>query len=161
MDAAGTIHRSPKGSPEAVALCGGIGLIGAVTEFKLQVTPSSNTLLSTWYIRNDDNIVEDINKMLSVGVWGGNRASWTREAGGPAPGGGCGKGRAGRLWRGAGPGHGRRARVLSELVLLSPLAVGSCPVHGRAVPLARARGASPTDADSPHPDNRRSPPTSW
>jgi len=48
VDAAGEIHRSAKGSPEAIALCGGLGLFGAITEFKIQMVPYSITQLSTW-----------------------------------------------------------------------------------------------------------------
>lgn len=133
MDAAGTIHVTKHGTPEAKALCGGIGLLGSVTEFTLQMVPYSITRLSTWcggalgraagglaaaaggtaagvrerrrgrpagcvragslacrqwsahaqthtrsrhthpgrYVKDDDHIADDIDKMLKVGPWGG------------------------------------------------------------------------------------------
>ncbi len=48
VDATGKVHKSYKGSPEATALCGGLGLFGAITEFTLQMVPYSTTQLSTW-----------------------------------------------------------------------------------------------------------------
>lgn len=48
VDAEGTIHVSEKGSPEATALCGSIGLLGAITELTLEMVPYSTTKLSTW-----------------------------------------------------------------------------------------------------------------
>lgn len=66
VDAAGNVHTSKKGSPEANAHCGGIGLLGSITEFTLGMTPASNTLLSTWYLKEDTNLAEDIEKMLAI-----------------------------------------------------------------------------------------------
>jgi len=48
VDAAGTIHTSVRGSAEAEALCGGLGLLGTLTEFTLQMTETTNTWFSTW-----------------------------------------------------------------------------------------------------------------
>jgi len=48
VDAAGTIRTSAKGSAEAEALCGGLGLLGTLTEFTLQMTETTNTWFSTW-----------------------------------------------------------------------------------------------------------------
>lgn len=48
VDAAGAVHVSRKGSEEAKALCGGIGLLGTLTEFTLQLTAPTNTWFSTW-----------------------------------------------------------------------------------------------------------------
>ena len=37
VDAAGTVHESPRGSEEARGLCGGVGVVGIIAELKLQV----------------------------------------------------------------------------------------------------------------------------
>ncbi|KAI8472152.1 MAG: hypothetical protein J3K34DRAFT_415296 [Monoraphidium minutum] len=66
IDATGKVHVSAKGSPEFNAQCGGIGLLGSITEFNLEMTPTSNTLLSTWYLKPDTNLAEDIEKMLNI-----------------------------------------------------------------------------------------------
>ena len=86
VDAAGNVHTSKRGSPEANAHCGGIGLLGSITEFTLAMTPTSNTLLSTWYLKEDTNLAEDIEKMLAVGprAWGSRFFSWAAEGAGRA-----------------------------------------------------------------------------
>lgn len=66
VDAAGTIYTSPKGSPEARALCGGIGLLGIVARFALQLTPASNTRVTTLKLQDDDNIAADVERLLNV-----------------------------------------------------------------------------------------------
>jgi hypothetical protein len=66
VDARGDIHVSQKGSEEATALCGGLGLFGTITEFTLQLTEHSNTHFFTWYLKDDSNIAEDVEKMLQV-----------------------------------------------------------------------------------------------
>jgi hypothetical protein len=71
VTANGTVKVSKKGSEEAVALCGGIGLLGAITEFNLQLTPTSNTKFSTWYLRDDTNLAADVAEMLKVMGWPG------------------------------------------------------------------------------------------
>lgn len=48
VDATGTVRTSAKGSDEARALCGGLGLLGTLTEFTLQMTETTNTWFSTW-----------------------------------------------------------------------------------------------------------------
>lgn len=48
VDAAGTVRTSAKGSAEAEALCGGLGLLGTLTEFTLQMTEATNTHFTTW-----------------------------------------------------------------------------------------------------------------
>jgi hypothetical protein len=94
VDARGDIHVSQKGSEEAIALCGGLGLFGTITELTLQLTQHTNTHFFTWYLKDDTNIAEDVEKMLKVGVglfegvgvsggWGkGAVGGWGREAGG-------------------------------------------------------------------------------
>jgi hypothetical protein len=72
VDASGAIHVSKKGSEEVRGLCGGIGLFGVITEIKMQMTKQSNTHVSTWYVKDDDNIADDVEKMLKVG---GGRAA--------------------------------------------------------------------------------------
>lgn len=66
VDAYGEVHVSPKGSEEAIALCGGLGLFGTITELTLQLTEHSNTHFFTWYLKDDSNIAEDVEKMLKV-----------------------------------------------------------------------------------------------
>lgn len=66
VDSSGAIHTSAKGSPEAKGLCGGLGLLGSITEFTLEMTPTSNTRLSTWYLKEDTDIAGDIAKMLKI-----------------------------------------------------------------------------------------------
>jgi FAD/FMN-containing dehydrogenase len=66
VDASGTVRTSAKGSEEARALCGGLGLLGTITEFTLQMTETTNTWFSTWYLKDDTNMAEDIDKMLQV-----------------------------------------------------------------------------------------------
>ena len=68
VDARGEVHVSSKGSEEAIALCGGLGLFGTITELTLQLTESSNTHFFTWYLKDDTNIAEDVEKMLQVGA---------------------------------------------------------------------------------------------
>jgi FAD/FMN-containing dehydrogenase len=67
VDAQGEVHTSPKGSEEAFALCGGLGLLGTITELTLQMTPTTNTHFSTWYLKPDDNLADDVEAMLKVG----------------------------------------------------------------------------------------------
>jgi FAD/FMN-containing dehydrogenase len=66
VDARGDVHTSPRGSDEAAALCGGIGLLGALTEITLQLTEHSNTLFSTKYIRDDANLATDVEEILKA-----------------------------------------------------------------------------------------------
>lgn len=66
VDAVGNVHTSARGSTEAEALCGGLGLLGTLTEFTLQMTETTNTWFSTWYVKDDKNLAEDIDKMLAV-----------------------------------------------------------------------------------------------
>jgi hypothetical protein len=67
VDAAGEIHVSEKGSEEARGLCGGVGLFGVITELVMQMTEPTNTHVSTWYVRDDADIANDVEKMLKVG----------------------------------------------------------------------------------------------
>jgi FAD/FMN-containing dehydrogenase len=67
VDAQGEVHNSAKGSEEAFALCGGLGLLGTITELTLQLTQHSNTHFSTWYLKPDDNLADDVEAMLKVG----------------------------------------------------------------------------------------------
>lgn len=71
VDANGTVHTSAQGSDEMRGLCGGIGVFGVVAELTLQMTPTSNTLVTTLPNQDDGDLVGDINKMLAVGRGGG------------------------------------------------------------------------------------------
>lgn len=66
VDARGDIHVSKKGSEEAVALCGGLGLMGTITEITLQMNEWTNSRFFTWYLKDDTNLAEDVEKMLKV-----------------------------------------------------------------------------------------------
>jgi hypothetical protein len=66
VDGKGAVHTSPAGSDEARGLCGGIGIVGVISELKLQMTPTSTTHVSTWYVKDDKDIANDINKMLAI-----------------------------------------------------------------------------------------------
>lgn len=68
VDARGEVHTSAKGSKDAIALCGGLGLFGTITELTLQLTETTNTHFSTWYLKDDTNLAEDVEKMLKVGL---------------------------------------------------------------------------------------------
>jgi hypothetical protein len=61
------VHRSTRATPETFkALNGGLGLLGAVTEIVLQLTPTTNTQLKTLINQPDDNIYEVIESLLKV-----------------------------------------------------------------------------------------------
>jgi FAD/FMN-containing dehydrogenase len=66
VNALGEVTTSPRDSQEVRLLCGGLGLIGVVTEMKIQMTPPSHTKLITRYLSKDDNLVEEVEKMLKV-----------------------------------------------------------------------------------------------
>lgn len=80
VDAKGEIHTAQQGSDEARGLCGGIGLLGVITELSLQLTEPTNTRLSTWYIKDDANIADDVDKMLKVRACPKLGALWRRSA---------------------------------------------------------------------------------
>ena len=52
------------GAEEVKALVGGLGLLGIVTEFTLQLEPSSRTVVETRNNLDDTHIVADVSKML-------------------------------------------------------------------------------------------------
>jgi FAD/FMN-containing dehydrogenase len=58
---------SKKGDPEFAAFNGGLGVFGVMTELLLQLTPPTVTQLIT-VVKNDTAMMEDINKLLKVGV---------------------------------------------------------------------------------------------
>ena len=64
VDAKGKVHVSSRNSPEGRAHSGGMGLLGVITEFRLQLTPPSLTKLDTWYMKPDADLTGDIAKML-------------------------------------------------------------------------------------------------
>ena len=64
VDVDGNVHVSKRDSPEGHMHSGGMGLIGVITEFTLQVTASSLTKLDTLYMKNDADLMGDIGKML-------------------------------------------------------------------------------------------------
>lgn len=70
VDHNGNIQKSPRNSKEVRLFCGGMGLIGLITELELQMTAPTHTKLITRYLSKDDNIVDDVEKMLKVGAAG-------------------------------------------------------------------------------------------
>lgn len=70
VDQHGEIRKSPRNSKEAKLFCGGMGLIGLITELEVQLTPPTHTKLITRYLSKDDNLVEEVEKMLKVCVCG-------------------------------------------------------------------------------------------
>ena len=90
VDAAGNVHVSQHGSPEFTGLCGGIGLFGAVTEFTLNMTPYSVTRMFTWYVKDDDDLINDVDKMLAltphlIVMWRPDIGKYTGHMQTPAP----------------------------------------------------------------------------
>jgi FAD/FMN-containing dehydrogenase len=70
IDGKGQVHQLKRISPEGLAVCAGMGLLGIVTEMTIQLTPTTHTKLITRYLANDTNLVDDIEKMLKVCVQG-------------------------------------------------------------------------------------------
>lgn len=66
VDVNGNVRVSARNSDEVRLFCGGLGLIGIMTELELQLTPPTHTKLITRYLSNDTNMVKDIEKMLRV-----------------------------------------------------------------------------------------------
>jgi hypothetical protein len=42
--------------------------MGTITEITLQMNDWTNSHFSTWYLRDDTNLADDVEKMLKVGV---------------------------------------------------------------------------------------------
>lgn len=66
VDHQGNIRKSARKDKEGKMFCGGMGLIGLITELEVQLTPPTHTKLITRYLSNDTNLVDDIEKMLKV-----------------------------------------------------------------------------------------------
>lgn len=60
------MHTSDRHSPEGRALAGGVGLIGIITEVKLQMTPPSNTKVISKNMIPDANIGQDVLNYVKV-----------------------------------------------------------------------------------------------
>jgi FAD/FMN-containing dehydrogenase len=71
VDAAGSVHNHGRDTDEVRAMCGGVGVLGVITELALQLTPPTNTRLSTpRYLASDANLTADIDELLKVRGWG-------------------------------------------------------------------------------------------
>jgi hypothetical protein len=83
VDAKGVVHKTSRDDPVTWrAINGGLGLIGAITELKLQLTPPTYTQLKTVLNQPDDNMYETIQELLTVR--GGRRrgfGAWRRGLG--------------------------------------------------------------------------------
>lgn len=66
VDAAGTVYRSPRGSPEGRAIAGGLGIIGFVTEVTLRLQPLSKTYAATLTALPDTNMAADAAAMQEI-----------------------------------------------------------------------------------------------
>ncbi|KIZ02902.1 hypothetical protein MNEG_5061 [Monoraphidium neglectum] len=64
VDASGTVRTSDSTTEEWRALCGGIGLLGIITEVTFQLTDSTNTQISTRIQVSDANLASDLNDEL-------------------------------------------------------------------------------------------------
>lgn len=69
IDASGAVHTSDRYSAEGKALAGGVGLIGIITEIKLQMTPPSNTKVISKNLLSDANIGQDVLNLVKVRGW--------------------------------------------------------------------------------------------
>jgi len=67
VDGTGKVHVSKREDPELKAMVGGLGVLGVMTEFVMQMTPKSATTLIT-VRRNDTNMMKDINELLKVNM---------------------------------------------------------------------------------------------
>jgi hypothetical protein len=68
VDASGTVHTSERHSAEGRGLSGGVGLIGIITEVKLQMTPPSNTKVISKNLLPDASIGQDVLNLVKVGT---------------------------------------------------------------------------------------------
>lgn len=68
VDASGDVHVSGRHSAEGKGLAGGVGLIGIITEIKLQLTPLSYTKAISKNLLPDHNIAEDVKNFVKVGL---------------------------------------------------------------------------------------------
>lgn len=64
VNARGEINVSEKGSNELKALVGGLGLLGIITEFTLQLQPPSMTVVESRVDLDDANIVSELEAMM-------------------------------------------------------------------------------------------------
>jgi hypothetical protein len=66
VDAAGTVHVSPRASPAGNAIAGGIGTIGIVTEVTLQLEPLSKTVATTTTALPDAALAGEVAGLAAV-----------------------------------------------------------------------------------------------
>jgi FAD/FMN-containing dehydrogenase len=71
VDGKGTIRRSSRGSPEGRALCGGLGIVGVVTELTLALTEPTHTVATAARLVKDTDIVDDVMAMIKVSCGAG------------------------------------------------------------------------------------------
>jgi FAD/FMN-containing dehydrogenase len=67
VDAAGNVRVCDRYSEEGKGLAGGVGLIGIITEIKLQLTPPTNTKAISKNLLPDGKIADDVARFLKVG----------------------------------------------------------------------------------------------
>lgn len=70
VDGNATVHDTPASDPVFNGICGGIGLLGVITEIELQLAPASNTLLQSQLLKPDANLAADIDELVKVGPRG-------------------------------------------------------------------------------------------
>jgi hypothetical protein len=66
VDGTGSIHTSPRDSPEGRAICGGLGLIGVITELTIGMWPVTHLHVVGTHDVNDDELAGDIRKIIKV-----------------------------------------------------------------------------------------------
>jgi hypothetical protein len=80
VDAAGTIHTSPRDSDDARALLGGIGLVGIIAEVEVALQGTTNVRGRSRVVKGDGGLHDDIRNLLKArrafggrfgAVWGG------------------------------------------------------------------------------------------
>jgi hypothetical protein len=66
VDGKGEVHVSKRHSKEGKGLCSGIGLLGIITELKLQMTDPQYMRIQTWHLKDDATLAEDVDAMLKI-----------------------------------------------------------------------------------------------
>ncbi|KAF8071287.1 CHX17 [Scenedesmus sp. PABB004] len=66
VDGLGQVHTVPRASDAGRGLCSGLGLLGIVTELKLQLAAPTHTRVDTWHLRDDAHLARDVARMLAL-----------------------------------------------------------------------------------------------
>lgn len=66
VDGTGKVHTSARDSPEGRAICGGLGVLGVITELTLQLQEPGKVYVKTNARVEDTQLADDVTKMLQV-----------------------------------------------------------------------------------------------